>query len=119
MSAPRRSPLADRRTLRARAPVFAALGDETRLALVARLSSGSPRSIAQLTEGSSLTRQAITKHLRVLEGAGLVHCARLGRESRYQLETQSLDDARRFLEEVSAQWDQALERLKAFVEDER
>lgn len=118
MSAPRRSGLADRRTLRHRAPVFAALGDETRLALVAQLSSGPPRSIAQLTEGSSLTRQAISKHLRVLEGAGLVHCARHGRESRYQLEPHCLDDARRFLEEVSAQWDQALERLKAFVEEE-
>jgi len=116
MSAPRRSPLADPRTLRARAPVFAALGDETRLALIARLSSGAPRSIAQLTEGSQLTRQAITKHLRVLEGAGLVHCARQGRESQFQLEAGSLDEARRFLDEVSAQWDQALARLKAFVE---
>jgi DNA-binding transcriptional ArsR family regulator len=118
MSTPRRSSLADRRALRHRAPVFAALGDETRLALVAQLSSGAPRSIAQLTEGSRLTRQAITKHLRVLEGAGLVHCARHGRESRYELEPHSLDDARRFLEEVSAQWDQALERLKVFVEEE-
>ncbi len=118
MSAPRRSSLADRRTLRHRAPVFAALGDETRLALVAQLSSGAPRSIAQLTEGSSLTRQAISKHLRVLESAGLMHCARDGRESRYELEPHRLDDARRFLEEVSAQWDQALERLKAFVEEE-
>jgi DNA-binding transcriptional ArsR family regulator len=117
MSVARRSSLGDRRTLRARAPVFAALGDETRLALVARLSSGAPRSIAQLTEGSELTRQAITKHLRVLEGAGLVHCSRHGRESRYELDPRSLESARRFLEEVSAQWDQALARLKAFVED--
>lgn len=117
MSAPRRSALDDRRTLRARAPVFAALGDETRLALIARLSSGAPRSIAQLTEGSKLTRQAISKHLRVLEGAGLVHSARTGRESRFELEPRSLDDARRFLEQVSAQWDQALARLKSFVED--
>lgn len=117
MSAPRRSPLADRRALRARAPVFAALGDETRLALVAQLSSGAPRSVAQLTEGSQMTRQAITKHLRVLEGAGLVHCARHGRESRYQLDPRSIEAPRRFLEEISAQWDQALARLKAFVED--
>jgi DNA-binding transcriptional ArsR family regulator len=118
MSAPRRSPLADRRTLRARAPVFAALGDETRLSLVAELSSGAPRSITQLTEGTALTRQAISKHLRVLEAAGLVHCARHGRESHFQLETGSLDDARRFLGDIAAQWDQALARLKSFVEDE-
>jgi DNA-binding transcriptional ArsR family regulator len=117
MSPPRRSPLADRRTLRARAPVFAALGDETRLALVAELSGGAARSIAQLTEGTNLTRQAVTKHLRVLEGAGLVRSSRAGRESRFGLEPRSLNDARRFLEEVSAQWDQALARLKAFVED--
>ena len=100
------------------APVFAALGDETRLRLVSRLCVDGPQSITSLSEGSTVTRQAITKHLRVLEGAGLVHCARHGRESRYELEPHSLDDARRFLEEVSAQWDQALERLKAFVEEE-
>ena len=103
--------------MRARAPVFAALGDETRLALVAELSAGAPRSIVQLTEGTNLTRQAVTKHLRVLEGAGLVRSARAGRESRFGLEPRPLADARRFLEEVSVQWDQALARLKAFVED--
>lgn len=97
--------------------MFAALGDETRLALVAQLSSGAPRSVAQLTEGSQMTRQAISKHLRVLESAGLVHCARHGRESRYQLDPGSIEGPRRFLEEISAQWDQALARLKSFVED--
>ena len=114
MSARRREAAA--RVLRARAPVFAALGDETRLALVAALSGGVPRSIAQLTEGASVTRQAISKHLRVLEGAGLVRAARHGRETRFQLEPRPIDEARRYLEEISAQWDQALDRLKAFVE---
>src|SRR6188508_3592604 len=117
MSGPRRSPMVDRRALRARAPVFAALGDETRLALIAELSGGAARSIAQLTEGTSLTRQAVSKHLRVLEDAGLVRSARSGRESRFGLQPLPLDEARRFLEQVSAQWDQALARLKAFVED--
>jgi DNA-binding transcriptional ArsR family regulator len=96
--------------------VFAALGDETRLYLVARLSDGRPCSIAQLTVGSELTRQAITKHLRVLEGARLVRSVREGRESRFELDPQPIMDAREFLDSVSAQWDEALARLKEFVE---
>ena len=116
MSAPRRSPLADRRTLRARAPVFAALGDETRLSLVAKLSAGAPRSIAELTADHAVTRQAVTKHLRVLEGAGLVRSVRRGRESRFALERRSLDDARRALDAIARQWEDALQRLKTFVE---
>ncbi len=99
------------------APVFAALGDKTRLSLVARLSGGRPHSISQLTEGSRLTRQAITKHLRVLEGAGIVHGVRSGRESLFQLDPQPILEIREYLDLVSAQWDQALARLKAFVED--
>lgn len=99
------------------APVFAALGDETRLLLLTRLSAGSPRSIAQLTEGSGLTRQAITKHLRVLEGVGLVYGTREGRESRYTLEPHVLDEAKAALDSISARWDDALARLKSFVED--
>jgi DNA-binding transcriptional ArsR family regulator len=98
------------------APVFAALGDETRLGLVAKLAGGTPLSIAQLSEGATVTRQAITKHLRVLEGAGLVSSARAGRESQFRLEPEPLEEARRYLELVSAAWDQALDRLKAFVE---
>ena len=101
---------------KARARVFAALGDKTRLALVAKLCSGEPRSIAQLSDDSKLTRQAITKHLRVLEGAGLVRSSRLGRESRFELDPQPLEELRAYLERVSEQWDQALSRLKTFVE---
>jgi DNA-binding transcriptional ArsR family regulator len=103
-------------TLHAHAPVFAALGDETRLALLARLASGSACSIAQLTAGSRLTRQAITKHLQVLEKAGILRHSRMGRESRFAFDPQPLDGIRGYLEEVSAQWDDALSRLKSFVE---
>ena len=112
----RKSPnrmIASRRT---EAPIFAALGDETRLLLVAKLCAGQPRSISQLTEGSRLTRQAITKHLRVLERAGVVHCVRTGRESRFQFNPEPIEEIRTFLELVSEQWDQALDRLKRFVE---
>ena len=101
---------------RAHAPVFAALGDQTRLALVAKLSDGRPYSISELTSGSRLTRQAITKHLRVLEGAGLVRHVRAGRERRFELDPRPIHDLRRYLDSVSAQWDQALARLKSFVE---
>src|ERR1700694_1949431 len=100
-----------------RAPVFAALGDETRLSLVAKLCGGQPHSISQLTEGSKLTRQAITKHLRVLESAGLVRSVRTGRESRFKFSPEAIEGIREYLDFVSAQWDQALSRLKAFVED--
>jgi len=99
------------------APVFAALGDETRLVLVSRLSEGGPWSIARLTEGFPLTRQAVTKHLQVLAGAGLVHDARRGRERIWELEPDKLAEARRTLDEISKRWDQALDRLKRYVED--
>jgi DNA-binding transcriptional ArsR family regulator len=97
--------------------VFAALGDATRLKLVARLSSGEPRSIADLTEGSALTRQAITKHLQVLEGAGIVHSARSGRENLYALDPKPLAAAGQCLDAVAEQWGTLLQRLKQFVED--
>ena len=100
----------------ARAPVFAALGGKTRLLLVAKLSGGPPRSISQLTRGSKLTRQAITKHLRVLERAKIVHSARRGRETLYQFDPQPMDEMKKYLDSVSAQWDQALARLKSLVE---
>jgi DNA-binding transcriptional ArsR family regulator len=103
--------------LRANAEVFAALGDETRLGLLARLTQGEPRSIVQLTEGTRLTRQAVTKHLRVLEGAGVVRSARIGRESRFTLDPRPLADAQTYLDHVSKQWDNALSRLKALVEE--
>jgi DNA-binding transcriptional ArsR family regulator len=100
----------------ANALVFAALGDKTRLLLVAKLCAGEPRSISQLTRGSRLSRQAITKHLRVLEGAGIVRSVRAGRESRFAFEPQPIEAVKDYLELVSEQWDQSLGRLKAFVE---
>ena len=98
--------------------MFAALGDATRLALVDRLTSGEPQSIARLTDGTRLTRQAVTKHLRVLEGAGVVRSVRVGRESQFALEPKPIDHVRAYLDHVSQQWDRALARLKAFVEDD-
>jgi DNA-binding transcriptional ArsR family regulator len=96
--------------------VFAALGDETRLRVVARLCEEGPLSITELTEGSSVSRQAVTKHLRVLEGAGLVKGARDGRESVWVLESRRLAEARAYLETISREWDDTIERLRAFVE---
>jgi DNA-binding transcriptional ArsR family regulator len=101
----------------ARAPIFAALGDETRLLLVARLCGGRPRSISQLTEGSKLTRQAITKHLRVLESVGIVQCRRTGRERIFEFVPEPIEEIQKHLDSVSEQWDHALLRLKGFVED--
>jgi len=98
------------------APRFAALGDDTRLLLVTKLSDGRPRSISRLTEGSKLTRQAVTKHLRVLESVGMVHRARRGRESLFELDPKPIEDLKHYLDLVSAQWDEALSRLKSFVE---
>jgi DNA-binding transcriptional ArsR family regulator len=103
--------------LRDRAPVFAALGDDTRLGIVTRLCRSGPASIADLTEGSGVTRQAVAKHLRILEGAGLVRATRTGRESSWQLLPGGLDEARAGLDLISRQWDAALERLRAFVEE--
>ena len=97
--------------------VFAALGDETRLSLVSKLSNGTPQSIYELARGSPLTRQAITKHLRVLEGARLVGSVRVGRESLFELRPEPLKEIQSYLERVSEQWDHALARLKSFVEE--
>ncbi|HKC93163.1 MAG TPA: helix-turn-helix transcriptional regulator [Nitrospira sp.] len=102
---------------RAQAPVFAALGDETRLALVAKLSGGQPCSISHLTKGSKLTRQAITKHLRVLESVGIVHSVHAGRESLFEFDPTPIAEMREYLDFVSEQWDHALVRLKSFIED--
>jgi DNA-binding transcriptional ArsR family regulator len=98
--------------------LFAALGDETRLRLVSRLCDEGPQSISSLTEnaGASVTRQAITKHLRLMHDAGLVKETRAGRESIWQLEPRRLELARSYLEQISEQWDEAILRLKAFVE---
>ena len=104
-------------SLRTRASVFAALGDETRLGLLAKLVNGEPLSIARLTEGTKLTRQAVTKHLRVLEDVGVVHSVKAGRESRFALDPKPIVSAQEYLEHVSRQWDTALSRLKALVEE--
>ena len=104
------------RPLKNPARVFAALGDTTRLKLVGRLVDGQPRSIAQLADGLDLTRQGVTKHLRVLQRAGIVRAKSVGRESRFTYVAEPLDRARSYLDGVSAQWDDALTRLKAFVE---
>ena len=98
------------------APAFAALGDVTRLSLVAKLCEGHPRSISQLTRGSKLTRQAITKHLRVLERAEIVRSVHRGRESLFELDPEPIEEMKKYLDLVSGQWDQALSRLKSFVE---
>ncbi|HTZ89150.1 MAG TPA: metalloregulator ArsR/SmtB family transcription factor [Alloacidobacterium sp.] len=108
----------DRRQARraSHALLFAALGDKTRLALVTRLCAGQPASIAQLTAGTRLTRQAVTKHLRVLQKAGMVHSTRSGREALFSLDPEPMQQMQDYLDRVSRQWDHALARLKSFVE---
>jgi DNA-binding transcriptional ArsR family regulator len=96
--------------------VFAALGDETRLRLVFRLAGEGPLSISKLTAGSSITRQAITKHLRMMESARLVRGRIQGRESVWQLQQKRLAEVQRHIQMISAQWDETLARLKALVE---
>jgi len=103
-------------TLRRVSPVFAALGDETRLRIIAALCAGGALSIAQLTAGTAITRQAVTKHLHVLAQAGLVRDIRQGRERRWEFEPSKVEEARQSLEAISRQWDQRLARLKAYVE---
>lgn len=102
--------------VREAAPLFAALGDETRLKLLVRLSSSGPDSISRLSAKAAVSRQAIKKHLDVLSRAGLVHGRRRGREHIWQLEPRRLADAHGYLDRISRQWDDALGRLKDFVE---
>jgi DNA-binding transcriptional ArsR family regulator len=97
-------------------PVFAALADATRLRLIGRLSSGVPLSISQLSDGTGVTRQAITRHLETLGDAGLVRDVRRGRERVWELDRKRVEKAQRYLDQISAQWDSALDRLKGFVE---
>lgn len=101
---------------RMHAQTFAALGDETRLGLLTELGKGAPRSITQLTDGTRLTRQAITKHLRLLERVRLVRCVRTGRESLFVIDPQPMLELNEYLALVSQQWEGALSRLKAFAE---
>lgn len=103
--------------LEQQATVFAALGDPTRLRLVTKLIDHQPHSIASLTEGTKITRQAITKHLTVLENVGLVSKIKDGRESLYELDPEPLESIQEYLEVIAAQWDQTLNNLKKFVED--
>ncbi len=103
--------------LRGRATVFAALGDETRLRLIAVLCAGGAFSIAQLTAGTDITRQAVTKHLQVLAEAGLVRDVKVGRERLWEFEPAQIEEARRSLELIAQQWDHALLRLKHAVEN--
>lgn len=98
------------------APVFAALGDSTRLSLLRKLSGGESLSIAVLAADADMTRQAVTKHLHVLEKAGLVSSKKIGRESRFVIRPEPIDEVRAYLDRVSAQWDDALSRLRDFVE---
>jgi DNA-binding transcriptional ArsR family regulator len=103
-------------TAAASATLFAALGDETRLRLVSRLCESGPSSIVNLTRGTALTRQAITKHLHVMQDAGLVRSTRQGRENWWELDRRRLEEARRNLALISEQWDAVLGRLRKFVE---
>lgn len=110
-------PKPERAATSGRAAVFAALGHTTRLSLVARLSDGRVRSISRLTKDTALSRQAVTKHLRALESAGLVESIRVGRESRFRYRPERVDEARTYLDGVSSQWQEALSRLRDFVEE--
>src|SRR5258707_15899445 len=98
------------------APIFAALGDATRLHIVARLCGDGPLSIVHLADGASVSRQAITKHLHALEEAGLARSSRVGRERIWELRTKELSEAHRYLDQISQHWDVALGRLRTFVE---
>jgi DNA-binding transcriptional ArsR family regulator len=99
------------------ASVFAALGDETRLSVLTKLCNGVPQSISRLTAGTNLSRQAVTKHLRVLANAGVVRSVRVGRESLFELEPLPIEEVREYLDQISRQWDDALARLKAHIEN--
>jgi DNA-binding transcriptional ArsR family regulator len=102
---------------RAVVDVFFALGDETRLSVVRKLGDGAALSATALSDGAQVTRQAIAKHLQVLEGAGLVTHEKQGREVLYALESRRLDEAQAFLEGISAGWDRAIARLRRLVEE--
>jgi DNA-binding transcriptional ArsR family regulator len=101
------------------APVFAALGDGTRLNIVSRLCTGGPQPIVRLTEGAKVSRQAITKHLHALADAGLVRSTREGRAQIWELQPKRLAEARRYLGQISDQWDEAIDRLRTMVEQEK
>jgi DNA-binding transcriptional ArsR family regulator len=105
-----------RSSTRRSAPIFAALGDETRLRLLARLCRDGPQSITRLAADSDITRQAITKHLRRMQAAGVLRASKAGRERVWEVDPASLDEAGQYLRAISEQWDAALARLERFVE---
>jgi DNA-binding transcriptional ArsR family regulator len=109
----------ERSALKTRAAVFAALGDETRLSVLTKLCEGQPRSVSRLTAGTRLTRQGLTKHLRVLAKAGIVRSVRLGRQSLFELEPRPLEEVRNYLDKVARHWEDALGRLRAHFETDR
>jgi DNA-binding transcriptional ArsR family regulator len=113
---PRRRPHLKAKPLQVHAPVFAALGDEMRLRLITALCVGGAMSITQLTSGTDISRQAITKHLSVLAAVGLVRDARRGRERLWEFEPTQLEETRRSLELIGRQWEHALAKLKFAVE---
>ncbi len=97
--------------------MFFALGDRTRLSVVQKLGAGGSSSATALSDGAKVSRQAIVKHLQVLEGAGLVTREKQGREVLYALDSRRIDEARAYLDAVSLSWDRALERLRGMVEE--
>jgi DNA-binding transcriptional ArsR family regulator len=101
----------------AQAHVFAALGDETRLSLIARLCRVTRQSISQLAEGTRLTRQAVTKHLQILERVGLVRSVRKGRETLFEFDAAPIETMTQYLDLVSAQWEKKLTDLQAFLDE--
>lgn len=105
--------------LPAAAPLFAALGDETRMRIVAKLCDRGPQSIVSLARSAKVSRQAVTKHLRVLEAAGLARYSSLGRERIWELRTARLDEIRRYLDHISAHWDVVIDRIRTTVEKNR
>ena len=116
LSTPSKNAVLKKSALRNVAPIFAALGDETRLRLIVVLCAGGAMSIAQLTSGTEITRQAVTKHLHVLADAGMVHDVKVGRERLWEFEPIQLEEARRSLDAIGQQWDYALNKLKMAVE---
>jgi DNA-binding transcriptional ArsR family regulator len=99
------------------APVLAALGDESRLRIVSKLCKSGPLSATKLAKGEDISRQAVTKHLYALRRAALVRSERRGRERVWALEPKRIDEVRRYLAQISAQWDEALGRLRRMVEE--
>lgn len=104
------------KTTKQHAHIFAALGDPTRLSLVSKLIDGEPHSISSLSTGTKISRQAVTKHLTVLSGVGLVSKSKEGRETLYSLDPKPIKSLQEYLNIISMQWDESLQNLKSFVE---